>query len=129
MKYQFIDRYRFVYRVEKMCRILNIGRSSYYTWKKRSKSMSDKENESLVFKIKLAHEKSRRIYGSPRITAELRANGIRCGKNHVARLMRENGIMAKTRGRFKITTDSKHNLPIAENLLDQEFTVDAPNKT
>jgi len=59
----------------------------------------------------------------------LRANGIRCGKNRIARLMRENGIQAKTKRRFKITTDSKHNLPIAENLLDQEFTVDAPNKT
>ncbi len=79
-------------------------------------------------KIRLVHEKSLRIYGSPRITTQLRANGIRCGKNRVARLMRENGIMAKTRRRFKITTDSKHNLPIAENLLDQEFTVDAPNK-
>ena len=77
MKYQFIDKYRSVYRMEKMCRILDIGRSSYYTWKNRSKSMRDKENESLVFKIKLFHGKSRRIYGSPRITAELRASGVR----------------------------------------------------
>ena len=91
--------------------------------------MRDKENEKLVFKIRLVHGKSHRIYGSHRITAELRASGIRCGKNRVARLMRENGIMAKTRRRFKITTDSRHNLPIAENLLDQEFTADAPNKT
>jgi len=128
MKYQFIDKYRSVYRVEKMCRILDIGRSSYYTWKHRSKSMRDKENERLVFRIKLVYGESRRIYGSPRITAELRASGVRCGKNRVARLMREHGIMAKTRRRFKITTDSKHNLPIAENLLDQEFTTDAPNK-
>ena len=91
--------------------------------------MRDKENESLIFKIKLAHEKSRRIYGSPRITAELHASGIRCGKDRIARLMRENGIMAKTRRRFKITTDSKHDLPIAKNLLNQDFTADAPNKT
>ena len=129
MKYQFIDRYRSVYRVEKMCRTLNIGRSSYYAWKRRHKSMRGKENEALVFKIRLVHEKSRRIYGSPRITAELRANGIRCGKNRVARLMRENGIQAKTKRRFKITTDSKHDLPIVENLLEQDFTVDTPNKT
>jgi len=129
MKYQFIDKYRSVYRVEKMCRILNIGRSSYYAWKRRRKSVRDEENEVLVFKIKLVHGKSRKTYGSPRITAELRARGIRCGKNRVARLMRKNGIMAKTKRRFKITTDSKHNLPIAENLLGQEFTADAPNKT
>jgi len=129
MKYQFIDKYRSVYRVEKMRRILNIGRSSYYMWKNRIKSMRDREIEKLVFTINLVHGKSRRIYGSPRISAELRASGIRCGKNRVARLMRENGIMAKTKRRFKITTDSKHKLPIAENLLKQEFTVDAPNKT
>lgn len=129
MKYQFIDKYRSVYRVEKMCRMLDICRSSYYTWKNRSKSLREKENESLVFRIKLVHGKSRRIYGSPRITAELRANGLRCGKNRVARLMREHGIAAKTRRRFKITTDSKHTLPIAENILDQEFAMDAPNKT
>lgn len=86
-------------------------------------------NDRLVLEIKVVHEKSRRIYGSPRITAELRASGIRCGKNRVARLMRENGIRAKTKRRFKITTDSKHSLPIAENLLKQEFTADAPNIT
>jgi len=83
----------------------------------------------LVFEIKLVHEKSRKTYGSPRITAELCASGIRCGKNRIARLMRENGVVAKTKRKFKITTDSKHNLPIAENLLDQKFTADAPNKT
>ena len=63
MRYQFIDRYRSLYRVEKMCRIFTISRSNYYTWKNRSKSMRDKENENLVFKIKLVHGKSRRIYG------------------------------------------------------------------
>ena len=129
MKYQFIDRYRSAYRVGKMCRILHIGRSSYYAWKRRRTSVRDKQNESLVFQINLIHGKSRKTYGSPRITAQLRASGIRCGKNRIARLMRENGIMAKTKRRFKITTDSKHNLPIAENLLGQDFTADAPNKT
>jgi putative transposase len=77
MKYQFIDKYRSVYRVEKMCRILNIGRSSYYTWKNRSKSMRDKENEHLILEIKVIHGKSRKTYGSPRIVAELRASGIK----------------------------------------------------
>jgi len=63
MKYQFIDRYRFVYLVENMCRILDIGRSSYYTWKERSKSMRDIENERLVFNIKRVHEKNRKTFG------------------------------------------------------------------
>jgi putative transposase len=128
MKYQFIDKYRSAYRVDKMCRILNISRSSYYTWKNRGKSMRGKENERLVFEIKLVYEKSRRIYGSPRITAELRARGIRCGENRVARLMRNNGIVAKTKRRFKVATDSRHKLPVAENILNQDFTADKPNK-
>jgi putative transposase len=128
MKYQFIDRYRSVYRVEKMCRILNISRSSYYTWKTRSKSMRDKVNEALVFEIKLSFEKNRKTYGSPRITAELRAQGIRCGENRVARLMRINGIVAKTKRRFKATTDSKHTLPVAENVINQDFTAERPNE-
>jgi len=96
---------------------------------KRERRSFDKENEKLVFEIKLVRGKSRRIYGSPRITSKLRASGIRCGKNRVARLMRGNGIMAKTRRRFEITTGSKHTLPIAPNLLKQGFTADAPNKT
>jgi len=128
MKYQFIDRYRSVYRVEKMCRILNISRSSYYTWKTRSKSMRDKVNEALVFEIKLIFEKNRKLYGSPRITAELRAKGISCGENRVARLMRINGIVAKTKRRFKATTDSKHTLPVAENVINQDFTAERPNE-
>ena len=128
MRYQFIDRYRSLYRVEKMCRILQVSRSSYYTWKKRGKSMREKANERLVLKIKGIHEKSRKTYGSPRITVALRASGIRCGKNRIARLMRENGIVAKTKRRFKITTDSKHKLPISPNLLNQDFTADAPHK-
>jgi putative transposase len=128
MKYQFIDRYRSLYRVEKMCRVLHISRSSYYTWKNRGTSMRDRENDRLVFEIKLMYEKSRRLYGSPRITAELRAKGIRCGENRIARLMRANGIVAKTKRRFKATTDSRHTFPVAENILNQNFTADRPNK-
>ena len=90
--------------------------------------MREKANERLVLKIKGIHEKSRKTYGSPRITVALRASGIRCGKNRIARLMRENGIVAKTKRRFKITTDSKHKLPISPNLLNQDFTADAPHK-
>jgi len=71
---------------------------------------------------------SRGTYGSPRLTAELRARGIRCGKNRIARLMRLHGIAAKMKRRFKITTHSRHNLPVAENLLNRQFAVDRPNK-
>ena len=71
---------------------------------------------------------SRRTYGSPRITKELRENGVLCGKNRIARLMRLYGIYAKTKRRFKVTTHSNHNLPVAANLLKGQFQTDKPNK-
>lgn len=81
----------------------------------------------LLSEIRVIHRKSRETYGSPRVTAELRDRGIRCGRNRVARIMRDNGICAKMRRKFKRTTDSRHNLPVAANLLDQDFAVGRPN--
>ncbi len=78
--------------------------------------------------IKKSHTRSKEIYGSPRITEDLRAKGIRCGKNRVAKIMRNNGIVARSRRKFKATTNSKHTLPVAENLLEQNFHTDRPNK-
>jgi putative transposase len=127
MKYSFIDKYRSVYRVERMCRVLDISRSGYYAWKQRGINGRVEENKRLATAIRQIYEKSRRLYGSPRITAELRARGIRCGKNRVARLMRINGIVAKTKRRFKVTTDSRHRLPVAPNLLERRFYAAAPN--
>lgn len=72
--------------------------------------------------------RGRGTYGSPRITAELRDNGIQCGKNRIARLMKENGIKAKTKRRFTATTKSRHDLLVAENLLKRNFSTDAANK-
>jgi transposase InsO family protein len=127
MKYLFIDKHRSVHRVERMCRVLDISRSGYYAWKKRGTNGRFEENERLAAAIRQIHEKSRRLYGSPRITAELHARGIRCGKNRVARLMRINGIVAKTKRRFKVTTDSRHRLPVAPNLLERRFYAATPN--
>jgi len=90
--------------------------------------MRQLENERLLVEIKKAHKNSSKIYGSPRITEEVRENGIKCSRNRVARLMRRNGIAAKAKRRFKTTTDSRHNLPVAKNLLNRQFRVDAPNK-
>ena len=74
-----------------------------------------------------SHKNSRGAYGSPRITDELRSKGTKCGENRVARIMKVNGIVAKTAKKFKATTNSKHNLPVAENLLDQNFVSEQPN--
>lgn len=128
MKYAFIDEHRSGFRVKKMCRVLDISRSRYYAWRRRSKGVRQHENERLLEKIKEAYAVSRRTYGSPRITRDLREDGILCGKNRIARLMRHHGIYAKTKRRFKVTTHSNHHLPVAANLLKGQFQTDMPNK-
>ena len=127
MKYSFIKNHGSAYGVKKMCILLKISRSGYYVWKGRSSSKQALANENLLLCIKESYKKGREIYGSPRITDDLRESGIRCGHNRVARLMRISGIRAKTKRRFKVTTDSKHRLPISPNLLARNFTAQTPN--
>ena len=110
-----------------MCRVLQVSRSGYYSWRSRKESPRDVCNRLLLSQIRLAHVRSRRTYGSPRITDELKRRGIVCSKNRVARLMRCYGICAKTAKKYRVTTNSKHTLPVAPNLLDREFTIDRPN--
>ena len=110
-----------------MCHVLRVSRSGYYAWLSRPESQRSLANRQLLSQIRIVHNRNRRLYGSPRVTAELRAEGCRCGENRVARLMREHGIRARTVRKFKVTTDSKHNFPVAPNLLKREFTVDRPN--
>jgi putative transposase len=117
MKYRFMDGYRSEFEVGKMCRALRVSRSGYYAWWKKPVSKREKENEQLVAKIKEIHERSRNTYGSPRVHAELRERGYRIGHNRVARLMREHQIRSKVKKKFKVTTHSKHGLPVADNLL------------
>jgi len=128
MKFRFITENQGTFKVGRMCRLLNVSRSGYYAWLKRPKSRRRHENEKLGAKIHQIFDGSHRTYGSPRIHAELRFQGLSCGRNRVVRLMRKLGIKAKTKRRFKATTDSKHNLPVASNLLGQDFEVAAPNK-
>lgn len=128
MKFRFISKYEGTFKVGLMCRLFHVSRSGYYVWLKRPKSRRTKENEKLKAKILDIFNKSHRTYGAPRIHAELCSNGIPCGRHRAARLMKELGIKAKTKRRFKATTNSKHNLPVAPNLLDQNFEVTAPNK-
>jgi transposase InsO family protein len=111
-----------------MCQVLEVSRSGYYSWARHSKGMRQKENERLLLYIQQAYVRGRGTYGSPRITAELRDNGVQCGKNRIARLMKENGIKAKTKRRFKATTKSRHDLLVADNLLKRKFSTEAANK-
>ena len=110
-----------------ICRALKVSRSGYYTWLSRPESDRSKSNCRLLSEIRLVHKRSRRHYGSPRVTAELNESGFACSENRVARLMRLNGIYAKGRRKYRATTDSKHPYPVASNLLDRQFVVDRPN--
>lgn len=127
MKYWFMDQHCSWHGVQKMCRVIEASRSGYYRWKRQPQSKRQKENEKILMEIRESHKRSRRAYGSPRITEDLQAKGTKCGENRVARLMKIHGIIGKAKKKFKATTNSKHNLPVAENLLNQNFEADNPN--
>lgn len=128
MKYRFISDHRGIFKVGRMCTILDVSRSGYYSWRNRPESPRKKENRKLVAQIKVIHGQKRKIYGSPRIHRELKEKGFSCSRNRVARIMRLEGIRAVVPRKFKATTDSKHNLPVAPNLLKQDFDIKEPNK-
>lgn len=124
----FIRDHRREFRVWLLCRVLGVSRSGYYAWRQRPESERSRANRLLELQIRVVHQRSRRSYGSPRITDELKAGGTVCGRHRVARLMRAAGIRAKTVKKYKATTDSKHTLPVAANLLARQFTVSHPNR-
>ena len=111
-----------------MCRALGLSRSGFYAWRKRSESERAVMNRKLLVEIKAAYQTSRQTYGSPRIHAELLSQGIYCGLNRIVRLMRLHGICAIIRRRYRITTDSKHDYPVAPNLLKRRFVVNGQNR-
>ena len=111
-----------------MCEVLRVSRSGYYSWLNRSESDRSKDNRQLLRDVRMVHGQSRRIYGSPRVAIELNESGVSCSVNRVARLMRSAGIRAKTKRKYRVTTNSKHNYPVAPNLLNRQFAVDRPNQ-
>jgi transposase InsO family protein len=127
MKYWFMDQHRSTHGVQKMCLVIGASRSGYYRWKKQPQSKRQKDNEKILMEIRESHKHSRRTYGSPRITKDLQAQGTQCSKNRVARLMKIHGIVGKATKKYKVTTNSKHTLPVAENLLKQNFEAAKPN--
>jgi putative transposase len=110
-----------------MCRALGVSRSGYYAWLTRKPSAAELRREELTEEIVTIHAEVKGRYGSPRIHAELVARGHECCANFVARLMRQAGIAAKTKRKFKQTTDSNHAMPVAPNVLDRQFDPDEPN--
>lgn len=126
MRFAFIKENEEAFEVKTMCETFNVSRSGYYSWKKRPASETAQRAESLTAEIADIHLKRKEVYGSPRVHQELLDRGHSCCVNTVEKLMRNAGIRAKTKKKFKATTDSKHDRPVAENLLDREF--DSPSK-
>jgi len=110
-----------------MCRVLEVSASGYYAWRKRGPSRRSLSDIELLVEIRDIYLETDQNYGSPRIFKELRAKGYRVSRKRVERLMRANGLHAKHPRKFKVTTDSNHQHPVAENTLDREFDVDVPN--
>lgn len=109
--------------------MLRVSRSGYYAWRRRPESQRTKENRLLLLQIKSIHqEKYKSCYGSPRVHEQLIVRGYSCSENRVARLMRVSGIKAIGKRKFRVTTDSNHNKPIAPNILSRDFKAIAPNQ-
>jgi transposase InsO family protein len=122
-----LEQQRF-YPIAMMCLGLKISTSAFYKWKKEPIGKRKQSDLKLTEDIKQAFEGSRGTYGSPRVRAALSKKGIKCGRHRVAKLMKKANIVSKTKRKFKVTTDSKHKLPVAENILNRKFAVASPNQ-
>jgi putative transposase len=113
-----MDAHRDRYTAQNMCEALQISRSGYYAWRSRQPSRRQQEDEALLGRIRAVHAQSRRLYGSPRITAVLREQGLRCGKHRIARIMKASSIRGEVKKRrFRRTTESRHQYALAADLL------------
>jgi putative transposase len=119
---------RLHYPVPLMRRLLNVSASGFYAWLDRPLSERAKEEMRLEVEIKAAHKRTRQTYGAERLQHELAEHGIGVGICRIKRLRRKLGLRCRQRRKFKVTTDSKHKLPVAENILKQQFKVYEPNK-
>lgn len=126
MKFIFIREHAEEFPIRTMCRVLDVSRSGYYDWLKRPESQRSRDDRRLKVQIRTIYMKNKCRYGSPRVHRTLRRRVV-CGKNRVARLMREDGLRARSRRKFKATTDSNHRHPVAPNLLNRQFDVSKPD--
>jgi putative transposase len=128
MKYTFIKNHEFLFPIEKMCKVLQVSTSGYYKWKSKPISNRILTKNEIKQKITSIYFASKQRYGSPRITIELNALGYKISRITVAKYMKELGLRSKLSKKFKVTTDSKHNYLVVENILDRGFAVDQPSK-
>jgi putative transposase len=128
VKFAFISEEKVAFPVAVLCRVMAVSPSGYYASLRRPVSLHGRRDADLVKRVAEVHVASKRRYGSPRVHAELHATGDCVGRKRVARLMRENALVARSRRRFRTTTDSKHAFPIAPNILERDFTARAPDQ-
>jgi putative transposase len=128
VRYRFVEGHRQEFPTRLMCRVLGVSTGGYYEWRRRPPCARRERGEALVAEIKAIHQDVKARYGSPRIHAELVARGRRCCVNTVAKLMSRAGVAAKTKRKFRCTTDSNHHHPVAENIVDRQFDPEAPNQ-
>ena len=128
MRYRFIQAHGQEFPTRLMCRVLEVSAGGYYRWRDRPASARQARDEALAREIKSIHREVKARYGSPRIHAELVARGHACCVNTVAKLMSRAGVAAKTKRKFRCTTDSNHDRPIAENAVDRQFAPKAANQ-
>lgn len=128
MRYAWIKSQEGTFSIKAMCRVLQVRRSGYYAWKRPRASEREAEGKRLDEAICRHFEAHKGRYGSPRVTEELKAEGWRVGRPRVAKRMRALGLKARAARKYKATTQSKHNLPVAPNRLEQDFTASAPNQ-
>jgi putative transposase len=126
--FEIIEKEKDEFPVSMMCRVLEVSRAGYYAWRERGPSERAKQNVELAAEIIEIHRESRGTYGSPRVHVELRERGLEVGRKRVAKQMREQGLVGRRRPRYRRTTDSNHDDPIAPNVVAREFTVDEPDR-
>lgn len=128
MRFRLIDQAKKEFPVQRLCSVLDVSESGYFAWKGRPASRRQGEDMVLLAHIRAQFSTSSETYGAPRMHAELTEEGLAVGRHRVARLMRDNGLRALQKRRYKKTTDSHHGGPVAANLLDQDFTCDGPDQ-
>lgn len=129
MKYAFIREHAQEYPVRRQCRVLGVAESGYYVWLQAQPSGRQQADEQLLREIQAIYQQHRRLYGSPRIHAELKKRGWTCSRKRVARLMRQAHLASVRQRRYRVqTTDSKHPYPVAANVLNRQFEAQRPNQ-
>jgi putative transposase len=129
VRFAFIEEEKAMFPVAMMCRVLEVSRAGFYAWRTRPEAIRVGEDQRLAVEIAAIHAESHRRYGSPRVHAELRERGRGTSRKRVARLMRIQGLRARHKRRFRTTTDSAHEFPVAPNMVKRKFEASAPNKT